>query len=268
VTGSSPLSSKLRQSLLARFERRFVEGTDLLLVTSEEARAAYVKAYPAIASKTFTVYNGIDAAAVPDKPQPKFEKFTVIYTGEFYTFGAHHERYTALYFGALSHLKRLGVITPENFQFLFYGHQTELIEQTAAAYGVEDLVAARGRVPYAQALENVSRSHLMLLRIVKVMISTKLFEGIPLAVPFLAVIPHGEVEDLIRRYSPGSYVITEEGSHLDVAAALEDAMARYRLGTMRANDVDGFLARFTREQLTLDVMRLVEDRFAVSGSAR
>ena len=260
--------SRLRRRILGRFERRFVEGADLLLVTSNEARTEYVKAYPSIAPKTFTVYNGIDAAAVPDKPLSKFEKFTIIYTGEFYTFGPHHERYTALYFGALAHLKRQGVITSENFQFLFYGHQKELIEHTAASYGVADLVAARGRVPYAHVLEHVSRSHLMLLRIVKLMISTKLYEGIPLNVPFLAVIPHGEVEDLIRRYSPGSYVITEEGSHLDVAAALEDAMARYRRGDMPANRIDEFLARFTREQQTLEVMRLVEDRLAAGGSAR
>ena len=106
----------------------------------------------------------------------------------------------------------------------------------------------------------------MLLRIVKLMISTKLFEGIPLNIPFLATIPHGEVEEIIREYSPGSYIVTEEGSYLEVAAAIKDAMMKYRDNQMPANHVESFLAGFTRENMTLKLMRVVEERLMKRSS--
>ena len=227
VTGvaSHFTTSRLRKRVLAWFERKFVESTDVLLVTSEETRAEYVKAYPGISEKVFTIYNGFDPADLVEPPAGKFEKFTIIYTGQFYSFGATHEVQTDQFFRALARLRCAGEISPANFQFLFFGNEREFIQQTAGRHDVGDLVVARSRVPYKDVLHTVSRSHLMLLRIVKLMISTKLFEGIPLNVPFLATIPHGESEDLIRRYSPGSYVITEDGSHLDVEEAIRDAMA-------------------------------------------
>lgn len=267
VTGvaSHFTTSMLRKRILAWFERKFVENTDVLLVTSEETRAEYVKAYPEIAEKTFTIYNGFDPPGPLNDATGKFEKFSIIYTGQFYRFGANHELYTDQYFKALAHLKAKGEISAENFQFLFFGDEHEYIEETAEAHGVADLVVSRPRVPYREVLQSISRSHLMLLRIVKLMISTKLFEGIPLNVPFLATIPHGEVEEIIGQYSPGSYVVTEDGSYLDVAGAIGDAMEKYKRNQMPANHVEAFLARFTREKLTQQVMRIVEDRLLAPG---
>ncbi len=65
VTGvvSHFTTSRVRQKILARFERAFLRNADLLLVTSEETRAEYVKAYPGSAEKIFTVYNGFDPVA-------------------------------------------------------------------------------------------------------------------------------------------------------------------------------------------------------------
>ena len=261
-------TSKVRPKIQAWFERTFVRNADVLLVTSDETRAEYVKAYPEIEDKTFTIYNGFDPPAPQDKESEKFEKFTIIYTGQFYSFGTTHQVQTDQFFGALAQLKSAGDLSSENFQFLFFGNEREFIQETAARRGVSDLVVARSRVPYGEVLHSVSRAHLMLLRIVKLMISTKLFEGIPLNVPFLATIPHGESEDLIRRYSPGSYVVTEGGSHSDVAEAIRDAMAKYRRNQVPANHVEEFLARFTREKLTQQLMHIVEGRLMSPGSAR
>jgi glycosyltransferase involved in cell wall biosynthesis len=270
VTGvaSHFTTSKVRKWILAWFERKFVQNTDLLLVTSEETRAEYVKAYPAIADKAFTIYNGFDPVVPLSQRTEKFEKFSVIYTGQFYRFGPNHQVYTDEYFKALAYLKARREISAETFQFLFFGDEHDYIEKTAVAHGVADLVVSRSRVPYQEVLQSISRSHLMLLRIVKLMISTKLFEGIPLNVPFLATIPHGEVEEIIRQYSPGSYVITEDGSYLDVAGAIRDAMNKYKLNQVPANHVEAFLARFAREKLTQQVMRIVKDSLMAPGSVQ
>jgi glycosyltransferase involved in cell wall biosynthesis len=260
--------SRVRQTILTWFERKFLQNADVLLVTSNETRAEYVKAYPDIAPKTFTIYNGFDPV-VPTKERPKkSEKFSIIYTGQFYRFGPHHQVYTDQFFKALAHLKATGDISAENFQFLFFGDDREYINQTALRHGVGDVVAARARVPYRELVQSISGSHLMLLRIVKLMISTKLFDGIPLNVPFLATIPHGEVEDIIREYSPGSYVVTEDQSHLAVAEAIRDAMEKYKRDQMPTNNVEEFLARFTRERLALQAMRIIDDRLTSPGSTR
>ena len=78
----------------------------------------------------------------------------------------------------------------------------------------------------------------------------------------------GRSEDIIGQYSPGSYVVTEDGSYLDVAEAIRDAMEKYRRNQMPANHVEEFLARFTREKLTQQVMRIVEDKLMAPGSVR
>ncbi len=65
-----------------------MRNADVLLVTSDETRADYVKAYPEIVDKTFTIYNGFD---LPHRgaASEKFEKFTIIDTGQFYIYARH-----------------------------------------------------------------------------------------------------------------------------------------------------------------------------------
>ncbi len=251
--------SRIRRAANRWFEKTFLKHADLFFVTSEETRQEYIKEYPWVEDKTFTIYNGFDSVTPLDGSRRKFDKFSVIYTGQFYTYGPKHHLYTDLFFNALEYLKSAGDISAEDFQFKFFGDEYAYIEEIADRHGVNDLVIARSRVPYEEVLESVSRSHLMLLRIVKLMISTKLYEGIPLNVPFLATIPHGEVEEIIRKYSPGSYIVTEDNSHLDVADAIKDAMVKYRNNQMPANHVDEFLARFTRESMTRRLMKIVEN---------
>jgi hypothetical protein len=120
-------------------------------------------------------------------------------------------------------------------------------------------VSANARVPYKNVLAALRSSHLQLLRIIKPMISTKLFEGIPLNLPFLATIPTGEVEEIIKKYSPSSYIITEESAE-KVANAILDAMVKYEQYEIMDNHVSEFLKNFSRENLTQKLMRLIEER--------
>lgn len=252
--------SRIRKLGNRWFEKYFIKNADLLFVTSEETKQVYLKEYPEIETKIFTIYNGFDLVSPLKKSKQKYEKFSIIYTGQFYTFGLNHQIYTDMFFMALAHLKKTGEISSQNFQFLFFGEEYKLIENIANHYDVKDLVMARSRIPYQEILHNISSSHLMLLRIVKLMISTKLYEGIPLNVPFLATIPHGEVEAIIRKYSPGSYIVTEENTYQEVAIAIKNAMAKYRNAQMPENRVNDFLANFTRENMTLKLMQIIENK--------
>ena len=138
------------------------------------------------------------------------------------------------------------------------------VKRLSGKYGVEDLIAANSRIPYKDVLGVLSRSHLQLLRIVKPMISTKLFEGIALNIPFLATIPSGEAEEIIREYSPSSFIVTTRSPE-DVACAISDAMSKYKDSLIEDNRVQEFLQRFSRESLTIKLMGIIENNILHSA---
>jgi len=175
-----------------------------------------------------------------------------MYGGNLYFFALNNR----CIFEALAMLKKRGAITRDSFQFLYYGVDKRQVENLAREWDVEDLVIARGGIPHCQLLGALSKSHVQLLRIIKPMISTKLFEGIALNTPFLAVIPPGEVHDIITRYSPASLVVNEE-SAVTISGAIQAIMDSYGKKTTVDNRLAEFMAAFSRENLTLKLKSLM-----------
>jgi glycosyltransferase involved in cell wall biosynthesis len=244
----------MRRRIEARFIDRVLRGADLFVVTSQEIRKRYETQFPEAAHKVVTIYNGFDPDfGGQDNPAPKFDKFTIIYTGDFYFYALE----SMVFFEALQILKNSHSVDVDAFQFLYYGDGYGQIEKCAARYGVSDLVSAHPRVPYADVLQQLRRSHLQLIRIVPPMISTKVFEGISLDVPFLAPIAPGEVQEIIHTYSPGSMVVTEE-SGAKVAEAIIEARRKYQTRQMPPNRVEEFLAFFSRENQTRRLKEAIE----------
>ena len=247
---------RFRKNVDKRIANFILDQADIFIANTEETREFYLQQYPQVKDKIFTVHNGFDSVFMPPpNPRSKFPKFTIIYTGEFYFYALKSQ----VFFEALSTLKRVQKIKGENFQFLFYGDGKGRIEKIAEKYHIGDIVKAYSRIPYSDVLKAIQRSHLQLLRIVKPMISTKLFEGIPLNIPFLATIPAGEVESIIKKYSPSSYIINDESADM-VAEAIIDAMAKYNRNEIRDNRIAEFLEGFSRENLTLKLMRIIKER--------
>lgn len=251
---------RFRQAIDLRIQKYFLKHTDLLIVNNEETKAIYIEECPETKGKTFAIHNGFDHQYMIDGKLEKFQKFTIVYTGEFYFYALKSE----VFFEAMALLKQRGKINKDTFQFLFYGDDKNRIESIAINHDIEDLVLVSTRIPYKEVLHTIAKSHLQLLRIVKPMISTKLFEGIPLNVPFLATIPQGEVEEIIHTYSPSSYVINEESAE-KVAGAIVNAMAKYRTSQILDNDVDGFLKKYSRENLALQLMSIIENNVKLGG---
>jgi glycosyltransferase involved in cell wall biosynthesis len=241
--------SKIEQGIMSFYIRH----TDLFIVNNEDTKKEYIQEYPYVKDKIFSVHNGFDDEYMIQKKLEKYSKFTIVYTGDFYFWGLE----SASFFKAINLLNEKGKITKDSFQFLFYGDGKSEIEKIAEANDIKDLVIANNRIPYKDVLELILKSHLQLLRIVKPMISTKLFEGIPLNIPFLATIPDGEVKRIINRYSPSSYVVTEESAE-KIADAINDAMFKYKNNQILDNNIQEFLANFSRESLTLKLINLIE----------
>lgn len=234
-------------------EKLILKYADLFVVTTEETRLRYIEQYPLVKEKIFCIYNGFDTAFLPRYKAEKFDKFTIVYTGDFYFFAPQDNE---LFFKALARLKSEKKIHQNNFQFLFYSDANDEITDIVRKYSIEDIVIYKPRIPYQDVLEIISRSHLQLLRIVKLMISTKFFEGISLNIPFLATIPSGEVERLVRKYSPSSSIITDESVD-KVANAIQDSIVKYRNGQIKDNLIDEFLDTFSRENQAVRLMAII-----------
>ena len=248
----------LSKLISRRIQNYFLRKADSVIVTNEEISKVYIEEYPVVKNKIFAVHNGFDIDFMPDHKQEKYKKFTITYTGNFYLEFLPPE----LVFDAISILDQEGKITADNFQFLFYGEGPYEILEIARKCGVVKYVSANSRIPYADALQVLSRSHLQLLRIVKPMISTKLFEGIPLNIPFLATIPTGEVEEIIKAYSPSSLIVTTHSAR-DVANAISNAISMYEKHEVAENHVEEYLESFSRENLTLKLMGIIEENVLV-----
>jgi len=251
-----------RKKLLKNIERRVIGSADIFIVTSRETMQEYIEQYPEVQDKIFTIHNGIDAEnmAIPCEKIVKYDKFTVVFTGH-YIFWANLSN---IFFEALAILKSTGQIDKNYFQFLFFGDSKDEICRIAESYAVEDLVTASSRIPYQDVLTVILKSHLQLLRVMKPLIPVKLLEGIPMNVPFLAPIPPGEAEEMIRKYSPSSFIITEE-SPQKVADAIVDAMTRYKNNEIHDNHVQEFLENFSREHLNLKLMNIIEQNLRAKG---
>lgn len=245
-----------RRKIDRGIERWLLRAADAFVVTTEGTRDGYVRQYPEFREKMYTVYNGFDMADAPGGSLDKYEKFTIIYTGNFYLYTEKNELFAEAFFDGLSRLLEQGVIRPDTFQFLFYGDGFPVIEQLARRHRVNDIVHASDRIPREEVMVAIGRSHLSLLRIIPPMISTKLFEGISLNTPFIATIPPGEAEAIIRKYSPGSYIVTEPSGEA-VAASIVEGMARYRKGDVPKNDLEGFSDRFSRERGARRMMEII-----------
>ena len=246
-----------RRSIDRRIERWVLRAADAFVTTTEETRDGYVRQYPELREKMHTVYNGFDATDAPGGSLDKYDIFTIIYTGDFYLYTEKSALFAGAFFDGISRLLERGVIRPGTFRFLFYGDGFSTIEGLAREYRVESIVHASGRIPRKDVIEAIARSHFSLLRIIPPMISTKLFEVISLDTPFIATIPHGEAEEIIRAYSPASYIVTEPDGEA-VAAAIRDGIERYRVGDLPRNDLKGFSSHFSRERGAQRMMEIMD----------
>jgi len=247
---------KFRKKIDKWIENKLLKHADIFVTVTEEWSKLYVRQYSEVRDKIFTVHNGFDAELMPrSRPASKYAKFTIVYVGMFHSYTPDSE----IFFEALACLKKTKKINHEIFQFLFYGEEKDWIHEISCNYGIEDLVTVSSRIPYADVLRIISKSHLQLLRTLKGMLPTKMFDGIVLNVPFLATIPTGDAEHIINNYSPSSYVINKDSPE-EVAATILDAMQKYEDNKIQGNYVDEFMERFSRENLTLKLMNIIEEK--------
>ena len=137
----------------------------------------------------FTIYNGMDEDIVNElfKVHRRLnEKFTIAYTGTFY------DSYIPQpFFEALRKLKKEGVISPKNFQFVYAGNCGDgKLTSFIKAYKLEDISAYKGILSINQSLQIQYDSDAMLYLTIPYMkagLSGKIFEHLYIARDIICV---------------------------------------------------------------------------------
>ena len=243
---------KFRVAANKWIEKKIINNADLFIVNTEEVRDGYVAEYNGIDDKTFVLHNGFDHALMPKVKYEKFHKFTIVYGGNMYFYANK----SLAFFEAISLLKENSLINKNNFQFQYYGNDGVAINSISKRLNISDLVFVNKSVSHEEMIDILLKSHAQLLRIVKPMISTKMFEGIALNVPFVATIPDGEVANLIKKYSPSSCIIESDCPKM-ICKSILKIISEYQDGLVKDNLVKDFIEIFSREKISLQLEALI-----------
>jgi len=254
TTGSKRLfpTSALSLRVERWLERRVVQEADLVVFNVERLRNAYRNRYRDVSpDKLVFIPNAVSSTEARRRPTvPRYETFTLTYTGSLYL-----GRSPEPVFKAVARLVAEQRIRPEAVRVLLVG-QCDTIEgvptvQVARQYGLERQVEIRGAVPYEQAIEMVSRSHLALLFApdLPFQIPAKVYDYLATGARILAIADDGGTADLVRDTGCGRAFSTHDVDA--IAEFIESEMHRER-------DVEGedapWLARFDLQTLTAELV--------------
>lgn len=249
-------AGRTRQRLIAKIERFVLANTDYLLTTTQITEAAYRRRYPFLRSRIRTIYNGYYLSADPKPPSKPFDVFTIVYLGNFY----YNLLPSDSFFAALHTIIEQGLIPNDQIRFLYVGKirdKNNWLLEVGRRFGIKHLFQTTGHVSRGEAQAILKNSAIMLLRIVPPMISTKLFEALRDGIPMLAIIEKGEVETLIKSYSPQSFLVTTGKSH-DVVDAILGAYHNWKNGKGGFRQNNEYIASFSKAALTSQFANILD----------
>jgi len=195
--------SKPADSINMWLIRKVIQRSDYVVSVTVEMSEMFKKHYQDVPKEKFhTIWNGYDSEDIGKCASiNKYNKFTITYTGTLYL-----SRDPATLLSALSDLIREGRVDRNNIQVRFIGNcryvEGQSVEKMAADLGLQGLVAVIDPLPRHQALEEVAKSHALLLFPGQPWsIPVKLFEYIGLRSYIIAVCGEGAtMMNLLKEY--------------------------------------------------------------------
>lgn len=213
TTGSKRLypTSRLSLGIERYLERKVIEKADLVVFNVERLRNAYRDRYSWVpAGKFIFIPNGIPAMA-GRTTVPRFETFTIAYTGSLYV-----GRSPEPVFQAIQMLIRNTLIPENDIRVKLVGQCGEIsnvpTQDIARKYGLGSIVEVVPSVPYAEAFEVIQRSHLALLLAPNLpyQIPAKVYDYFAAGTRVLAIAEEGGTADLLRDTGAGKAFRSED----------------------------------------------------------
>jgi len=218
----------------ATLEKRVVARASAVVVTTPGARRLYLERYPQLPATRFRIIaNGIDDSL--DVPPSRGVRastapIVLVHSGLMEI----PDRDPTAFFDALAQMRRRGDITGNALRVVLRatGHD-ERYRQQIVALDIGDIVSIEGRVPHADAIEEMRRADGLLLfqgAQCNRQIPAKAYEYLACRRPIIGLLAAtGDTHDLIARQWQVPYV-----ANMDSASAIADTLGRF-INDLRRN---------------------------------
>ena len=238
----SPID-KLKQCV----EERLLRFCDHLILVSRETEERYLNTYPFLEGKVSVIYNGFDEAFLmqEERSRSSNSRFTLLYSGNFY----HNLVDPEPFFEALKRVLQSGATRQESFLFRYVGAMNDWVRMLVKEKGLESVVEVTGFVDRGEVVKFLRDADAVLLRNYKPCITTKLYEGLAMGKVFLATVGPGEVESMVRKYSPESVVVNPENTEA-IAEGIRVLYSRWENSEIRDKASQSYLKENNWQALT------------------
>ena len=225
-----------------KVEKYVLRHTDCLIINTKGGEELYRSHYADIPIKTIT--NGFDkrSTTVPKKN----DRMVISHVGHLYGLLRDPERL----FSAMAKMKGCRIL------FRSIGDTYKGIMEKAASFGISDMIEITGYVPHEEALRAIEEADVLFLaqlsyidRNFSISIANKSYEYLETGKPVIADVPEGDNAELFRRYSPNSYVITDQDPE-KMYIALKDVYEKWSNGGITPRVDEDFIDRYSGTALT------------------
>lgn len=219
-------ASRLRLKIDRMLEKLVVKNTDQVIIISDHYKKIICGRYPDMAHKFVTLPNGFDSEIFQNLPSEHFDKFTIIYSGSFYS-----NRKPDFFIKAF---KKWLSTQPSDIsatvQVIFYGLNHNDIEKIVFEEELTSVVRLEGLIPQNALIPKLKGANLLLLIIgfdeeSRGTVTSKVFEYMACNRPILAIIPEGDASRILQSYSKVYWVNREDENLL--MKCLDQALGGY-----------------------------------------
>jgi len=246
--------SRFYQKLDMMLEKWVLKNCDQLIVATKWIKNKYLLIYPWLDKKIWVLRNGFYSEHFLKNQilEQSNNKFTITYTGRFYGL-----RSPKLFLEALNRIFIERKIPRDDIRVFFIGSKagSTKVDNLIKDLLLQDLIIQTNWVSVEKSYDHILKSDLLLIPEFANVLTTKAFEYLATGKPILAIIPEGELAELIREYSDNSYIITS-GSVDEIADAILDAYGKWKEGKLTLSSkekVERFRKKYNRKNLTKEL---------------
>lgn len=263
VHGCRPAGQRswLSDKIEAWLELKIVEGSEKVIVTTDNYRGYLAKFYSHLSSNRFhTIWNGYDAEDFRGLEFVRTnKKLTFSYVGTFYL-----SRSPKLFLKALKEFMTEQHVDESQIEVNFVGDVRncggERLEEMIKSHPLSACVKISDAMPYAQALALMKMSHVLLLYTTKEQyygIPAKTFEYIAVGRTILCFSEGGATTELISKFGAGIVVKLDDVKV--IKSAIQQLYWDFSKGELDGTRLD--VSMFERDALTRQLATLLQGTF-------
>lgn len=255
VSENSPIL-KLRQGLEENMLKLIFNSSSAVITNTEHMKNMYIKRYPSInPSKYVTINNGYDPDDFVgienenDRFKIQDSKFKIIFSGRYYR---HH--YPLYFLKGLNWIINKYPDIRNEISIIFMGGFGKENEYIVKKMGLEDVITIIEYLPYKENLKILSNADAFLITLIPpsdfngYRIPSKVPEYLYLKKPILAIIPDGELKELLEKLKAG--IVVEPTDIEGIGNAIYELYKKYKNHSLNIELDEEIIKRFDYKVLS------------------